>query len=284
MIISNDKIKTADVLNWKGLHLLHFHGSSCSQKVRIILGELALNWTAHSINLMKHENSTEWFIGINPRGVVPVLVHDGVVHVESNDIITYLDSQYAKPGESYFFSDSDPNAEVAKTLLDIEGGLHTDLRLLTIQFGPLSIKKKEQIDTKAKNGIFDEKRESEVQWWLDKAENGINETEVQAACQRFNDIFSQLDQRLASSPWLVGKTISIVDISWFVNIQRLNRLGYPLKRHKHLYEYYNKLCARPAFIADSKLLPARIGKIVFSFIRLKNRLTNNRMEKLLKIM
>ena len=30
-------IKTREVLGWKGVHVLHFMGSSCSQKLRIFL-------------------------------------------------------------------------------------------------------------------------------------------------------------------------------------------------------------------------------------------------------
>ena len=30
-------IKTTEVLNWKGVHLFHFQGSACSQKLRIFL-------------------------------------------------------------------------------------------------------------------------------------------------------------------------------------------------------------------------------------------------------
>ena len=36
-------------------------------------------------------------MGINPRGLVPVLVHDGAVHVESNDIILHLEDRLAGP-------------------------------------------------------------------------------------------------------------------------------------------------------------------------------------------
>ena len=30
-------IKTREVLGWKGVHVLHFMGSSCSQKLRVFL-------------------------------------------------------------------------------------------------------------------------------------------------------------------------------------------------------------------------------------------------------
>ena len=35
--IPSEQIKTREILDWKGLHLLNFRTSSCSQKLRIYL-------------------------------------------------------------------------------------------------------------------------------------------------------------------------------------------------------------------------------------------------------
>ena len=90
-------IKTREVLGWKGVHVLHFAGSSCSQKLRIFLNLKGIPWESHPIDLPGNENFRPWFLGINPRGLVPVLVHDGVVHIESNDIIQYLEKTFPAP-------------------------------------------------------------------------------------------------------------------------------------------------------------------------------------------
>ena len=84
-------IKTKEVLSWEGIHLLHFKGSACSQKLRIFLNLKNIDWHSHEINLIKQEQFSEWFLGINPRGLVPTLVDNGEVHIESNDIMMYLD-------------------------------------------------------------------------------------------------------------------------------------------------------------------------------------------------
>ena len=84
-------IKTREVHGWKGVHVLHFAGSSCSQKLRIFLNLKGIAWESHPVDLHSNENFRPWFLGINPRGLVPVLVHDGAVHIESNDIIAYLE-------------------------------------------------------------------------------------------------------------------------------------------------------------------------------------------------
>ena len=91
--IPSDQIKSKEILDWKGLHLFHFRGSSCSQKLRIYLNLKGISWTPHSINLASGKNYSEWFLGINPKGLVPVLVDDGHVEIESNDILDYLEKK-----------------------------------------------------------------------------------------------------------------------------------------------------------------------------------------------
>ena len=43
-------IQTKEVLDWKGLHLFHFKGSTCSQKTRIFLRLKGIEWTSHHLD------------------------------------------------------------------------------------------------------------------------------------------------------------------------------------------------------------------------------------------
>ena len=63
-------IKTREVLDWKGVHVLHFMGSSCSQKLRIFLNVKGIEWESHPVDLFTNENFQPWFLGINPRVAV----------------------------------------------------------------------------------------------------------------------------------------------------------------------------------------------------------------------
>ena len=67
------------VLAFDGLHLYHANRSNCSGRVRLLLEEKQLPWKSHHIDLAKKENVSEEYFGINPKGVVPTLVHDGTV-------------------------------------------------------------------------------------------------------------------------------------------------------------------------------------------------------------
>ena len=89
-------IMTREVLDWEGIHLFHFHGSSCSQKTRICFNLSNIDYIPHVVDLFNGENYTEYYLGINPRGLVPTLVYNGEVHIESNDIILFIDENIAE--------------------------------------------------------------------------------------------------------------------------------------------------------------------------------------------
>lgn len=74
------------VLGLKGLHLYHGDISNCSMRVRMVLEEKELPWISHHLDLKKNETRTPAYFAINPYGLVPALVHDGVLLIESDDV------------------------------------------------------------------------------------------------------------------------------------------------------------------------------------------------------
>jgi glutathione S-transferase len=250
--IPDEQVTTAEVKGWKGLHLLHFQASSCSQKVRILLREKQIEWESHPVDLLRDQHVTPWYLGINPRGVVPVLVHDGVVHVESNDILTYLDEQIPSPAEP-FFPRTDEEQRVARESLDLEDGLHMALRTITMGFlAPAAAARKSPKTLAAyeRDGAPDAKRDTEVAWWRSFAEVGITDAAARESAAAFTRAFDTLEARLAAHPWLLGDRISVLEIAWFISVHRLALASYPLARHPHLLAHYEKLRARPAFAAE----------------------------------
>ncbi len=253
MILPDDQITTEEVKSWRGLHLLHFQTSSCSQKVRVLLREKGLAWESHPVDLAAQKHVSPWFLGINPRGVVPVLVHDGVVHVESNDILEYLDALPSE-AEPFFPRDAAEHAWV-KESLDLEDGLHMDLRNLTMGFlMPQRLARKSEA-TLARwegEGRDDPKRAREVKWWRDFARDGIPQATAQASVDAHRKAFETLDARLDGSPWLIGERLSVLDVAWFITTRRLAAAGYPLSRHPRLAGWHARLLERPAFAEETR--------------------------------
>ena len=227
-------IKTREVLGWKGVHVLHFMGSSCSQKLRIFLNLKGIKWELHLVDLLTNENFSPWFLGINPRGLVPVLVHDGAVHIESNDIIQYLEKTFPTPK----LIPAGHENEVA-ALLKHEDDLHLDLRTLSFRFvfaPPGPPKPAEALKSYAANGsgtvqgTKDRDKEIQIEFWERAAREGFTDERARASAQKFRAEFDALDKRLAQHPYLMGDTLSVLDIAWFIYAHRLSLAGYPLAR------------------------------------------------------
>ena len=53
--------------------------STCSQKVRMALLEKGQSWTDRIIFFAKGDHLSDWYLKLNPNGVVPTLVHNGSV-------------------------------------------------------------------------------------------------------------------------------------------------------------------------------------------------------------
>lgn len=242
MQIPAEEIQTKEVLNWQGIHLLHFPMSSCSQKVRILLGEKQITWASHPIDLAKHQQKTDWYLGINSAGVVPVLIHDGRVYNESNDILIYLDDHFPTEAGSYLPA-SHSERQQAEALMGLEEELHQHLRVVTFTF---------VMPGRLMNYNF-------------------NREEVDTSVRHFDDILRQLNDRLASSRYLCGDRIMLPDIAWFITVHRLVLAGYPIAQLPALSTYYEALHKRPAFYREANagaLAPKIIGHVFRAFLRL----------------
>ena len=79
------------------LTLYDFGNSVCCQKVRITLVEKGLTWEARKVDLFKTEQYDPEYLKLNPKGVVPTLVHDGTPVIESTLICEYLDDTFPDP-------------------------------------------------------------------------------------------------------------------------------------------------------------------------------------------
>lgn len=79
------------------LILYHSPISTCSQKVRLALAEKGLDYDSRIIELSRQEHLQDWYLAINPNGVVPALVHNGSAVIDSSVICEYLDEVFPKP-------------------------------------------------------------------------------------------------------------------------------------------------------------------------------------------
>src|SRR5712692_5341590 len=248
-------IKTREVLGWKGVHVLHFMGSSCSQKLRIFLNLKGIKWESHHIDLPGHENFRPWFLGINPRGLVPVLVHDGAVHIESNDIIQHLEEKFPAPRLIPAGHENEVTA-----LLKHEDDLHLDLRTLSFRFvfaPPGPPKPVAALESYIANGAGtvqgaeDHEKQVQIEFWQRAAREGFTDGQARASALKFRAEFDALDKTLAKQPYLMGGDLSVLDIAWLIYEHRLTLAGYPFERlHPHVHAWAERCRAMPEFAKE----------------------------------
>lgn len=252
-LLSSD-IKTKEILGWKGTHLLNYQFSACSMKTRIYLNLKKIPFTSHQINLSAGENFSEWFQGINPRSLVPVLIHNGEVHIESNDILEYLEGCYK---EVPLIPEN--MEEEIKDLLKFEDNLHVDIRNITFKFlVPRFLNKGKSVQPKAKNkatlnGELDSMDDVNRNFWEQYEKHGIKDEDASRSLIHFRTALEDLNDQLEHNQYILGAELSLVDIAWFIYTTRIQHANYPLKRlHPNVFAWYKRLYANNLFRKEVK--------------------------------
>ena len=270
MKLNKSDISTKEILDWEGIHLLHFSGSACSQKLRIFFNIKKIKWNSHIINLIKQEQFSEWCLGINPRGLVPTLVHDGDVHIESNEIMRYLDEIF---NDRRLFPLHIID-EISNDL-EFEDSLHHDLRRLTFRYIiPHSLGKKapDILSKKEKSkgtiqGLPDECKNREITFWKNHYKYGITDEEVIESATKFKKVYQNFNKILANQNYLKGNDFTVVDLAWYVSTKRLITSGIPIYKYKNVKKWFDKLNNDNNFSKEIKIdLPLLITSKILKII------------------
>ena len=87
------------------LELYNFSQSTCSLKVRLCFAEKQLDWVDRRLVSKDHDHLSDWYLKLNPNGVVPTLIHDGRPVYESSVIMGYLEDVFPQasltPADAY---------------------------------------------------------------------------------------------------------------------------------------------------------------------------------------
>ena len=257
MLLDHSDIQTKEVLNWKGFNLLHFSGSACSQKLRIFLNLKEIDWISHHIDLTKNEQFDSWYLGINPKGLVPTLVHNGNVHIESNDIMQYIESVNT---DVVLF----PNEHINEIIesLEYEDSLHIDLRTLTFRFiVPHKLGKKDLklLDEKENfkgtiQGDLDRNKQKEIDFWKQHYKNGITDDQVIKSANNFIVALDKLEKKLCENKYILNDNLSILDVAWFISINRIIIAGFPVKyNYPNIKAWFQMLSSDKRFYTEVKV-------------------------------
>lgn len=235
--------KSSEARNLKGLDLYHFSMSNCSQKVRLCLEEKGLHWTSHPVDLVNNQHLTPEFVAINPKGLVPVLVNDGVVVIESSDIIDYLDQHFPNPP----LRPSDP-AERERMYRWLKLWDETQIWLKTLSHN--TILKGRAAGMRTQMGKLESlvKNDELVEFMREfTSAEGLLRTRLESATTWIERVLGDLDTRLAAHQWLAGDAFSLADLAWSIDIHRLELIKLPLERYIAMLAWYRRIESRSGF-------------------------------------
>ena len=236
--------KNTSVLSLTGLHLYHTARSNCAARVRLLLAEKQLPWTSHHIDLGKKENISPEYFGINPKGVVPSLIDDGNVVVESNDILLYLEEKFPDPGFREVSNDSQQEID---HWLQQSGDLHLPA-IKTFQYYKINAKllpKTEEEET-----LYAElQKDPEMLAFHAKHSRGRSFTDEDAdnAVALLDTAFKKMNAAIAEGGYLVSDVYTLADISWSPTITTLIAGGFNFDPYPSVEEWYERVSNRPQF-------------------------------------
>ena len=198
------------VLEFEGLHLYHSGVSNCSMRVRIALEEKGLPWTSHHLNIMKKEHITPEYFGINPNGLVPTLVHDGKVIIESDDIIEYLDITFPEPP---LRPPEGPDRELMEEWLHRATAIHLKAVKTHIYEKRMRGQMKQSAEQKEQYEKLQTNR-SLLEFHRKSGSDSFTQQELDEAREVLDQCFADLEKTLEGREWLAGDSFSLADIAW----------------------------------------------------------------------
>lgn len=265
-----EKPRSPMVSRLEGVHLFHYEGAPCAQRVRFALHEKGLlrgrevrfdaddaascagetgAWVSRHVSLVKKEHMTETYAQIQPNLVVPALVHDGELHIESMDIVAYLDEAFGGPplvptGNPELMAD-------AEALTNLGKELHRSIRFVTFRWGlrglaRLSGKEEEQLRALLNDAPDGEQLVSFYEGYDDRS---IPETVYAEHLERLNEAFRSHELRLQDGrPFLTGDSLTMADVIWAMKTLRLIECDYPFQPLFPAYAaWFKRVSERPSF-------------------------------------
>jgi len=194
--------------------------STCSQKVRITLWEKGLEFSEKKLDLFKGDQLTEEYKKLNPNGVVPTLIHDGEVIIDSSVIIEYLDELFVEPplspvtpaGRAHMREWMRFFEEVAAPAVRVPSYNRVFLRHF-------------QKMTEEEFIAFGESKPLRKDFFLKMGRKGYSDQEMQQAEGRLRMTIERMESQLRRKrPWLLGE-YSLADICIIPVIVRLDDIG-----------------------------------------------------------
>ena len=233
------------------IEILGGPGSTCCCKVNLTAVEKGQEVVETEVSVQKHENLTPDYIKMNRDGMVPTVLTDGMIFVESSVIMRYLDRKHPEPP----LTPSDPLEAMRMDLLmkDLDDKYHNAIAFLSFSEGSRDsegeITEKAKVRLKSFDKVPDPQRRA---WRRRSIEKDLSSDEGRNACGLLETMIKDIDAALALGPFLAGQNYSLADAALTPYVHRLWVLGCdPLWTDisPRVGEWYESIKARHSFDA-----------------------------------
>jgi glutathione S-transferase len=229
------------------LKLYNAPHSTCSQKVRICLAEKSLPFEDIRLDLGKGKDQLKpEYLKLNPNGVVPTLVDDGDVIIDSSVICEYLDEKYPAPRLTP--ADVAERAKMRAWMRYFEEVPTAAVRVPSFNMGFLP--RYAGLDDERFRAEQSDIRPIRKHFYRRMGTQGFKRSDVEAALDQIDSTCARMDAALADGPWLMGEQYTLADIVVTPSIDRMADLGYSgiwSDKYPRVTAWYARMQARPAF-------------------------------------
>ena len=222
--------------------------SVAAQKVRMTLAEKNQAWNAVPIDLRNGEVMRPEYLALNPRGVVPTLVHDGKVLTESNVIIEYLDDLEPQPA----LRPLEPleRARMRGWMRRVDDDIHRATgnvsMAIYIRHGHLA---KTQAERDAYFAAMPDRGRATRQQAA--IASGLETPAFAPSLHAFATLIDEIDHAVDSADWLAGGMFSLAEIAVAPYITRLEMLAirglWTQGRRPAFERWWQRVQARPSW-------------------------------------
>ncbi len=237
------------------LELYNHPVSTCSQKVRLVLAEKGIDYEPHWIDLLAGGQHDPAYVKLNPNHVVPTLVHDGHVVIESRLINEYLEDAFPERP----LTPEDPLQRYAmRTWTRRIDVVHPRAGVITYGIGtrPMILQRSP------------EEREAEIQAIPDAArrasrrsviEHGVAAPEMKDAIHTFLSMLDDMQTSLEGQDYLAGEDFSLADAAVIPYVLRLDSLAMTpfIEERAPVARWFDRVRARGSYdAAITQIVPA----------------------------
>ncbi len=204
---------------------LYHHGSSaCAAKVRFALAEKQVAWQSHYVDILAGEQFSPAFLAVNPKGVVPVLVHDERVIPESTVICEYVEEAF--DGSRLMPDDAFLRAQVRLWTKFVDEELHPACSALTYTVSHRHTILRRGVgsfDDFLRQGGSEGLAARTLKWqWIPQ---GLEAPGAADKLRLYDAALRKMESALAATGWLVGDSLTLADISLAPYVNRLDALS-----------------------------------------------------------